>query len=166
MQEVSGSIPLTSTRKRTPSSRGLGHRPFTAVTGVRIPVGSPNKMPPARWHFFWRSHAGFEPPVRQPDVRGTSGWTRAPLNPCVDALNSLRAFLLRSMRAVPQPLRGKGFIVRRGNANDEQSPWGRQPDQQVGVRLQACLRSGSTVDTLAAGSCACAERRFSSSSTY
>ena len=26
-----------------PSSRGLGHRPFTAVTGVRIPVGTPNK---------------------------------------------------------------------------------------------------------------------------
>ena len=26
----------------TPSSRGLGHRPFTAVTGVRIPLGSPN----------------------------------------------------------------------------------------------------------------------------
>ncbi|VXA56592.1 hypothetical protein ACI8B_30062 [Acinetobacter proteolyticus] len=23
------------------SSRGLGHRPFTAVTGVRIPVGTP-----------------------------------------------------------------------------------------------------------------------------
>gem|GEM_PF-1763714 len=25
----------------SPSSRGLGHRPFTAVTGVRIPVGTP-----------------------------------------------------------------------------------------------------------------------------
>ena len=25
------------------SSRGLGHRPFTAVTGVRIPVGTPEK---------------------------------------------------------------------------------------------------------------------------
>ena len=31
--------------RTTPSSRGLGHRPFTAVTGVRIPVGSP-------FHFF------------------------------------------------------------------------------------------------------------------
>jgi hypothetical protein len=45
MQEVSGSIPLTSTSfidpTRSPSSRGLGHRPFTAVTGVRIPVGTP-----------------------------------------------------------------------------------------------------------------------------
>ena len=27
----------------SPSSRGLGHRPFTAVTGVRIPVGTPFK---------------------------------------------------------------------------------------------------------------------------
>ena len=61
MQEVSGSIPLSSTNftlqglatpalKRSvlsadqlyrrfvsPSSSGLGHRPFTAVTGVRVP---------------------------------------------------------------------------------------------------------------------------------
>jgi hypothetical protein len=59
MQEVSGSIPLTSTknveklRKKqqvsketvqvlTLSSRGLGHHPFTVSTGVRIPVGSPS----------------------------------------------------------------------------------------------------------------------------
>src|SRR5690606_10259092 len=43
MQEVSGSIPLTSTNRKmqSPSSRGLGHRPFTAITGVRIPVGTP-----------------------------------------------------------------------------------------------------------------------------
>ena len=27
-----------------PSSRGLGHRPFTAVTGVRIPVGSSSAL--------------------------------------------------------------------------------------------------------------------------
>src|SRR5450631_538217 len=27
----------------SPSSRGLGHRPFTAITGVRIPVGTPVK---------------------------------------------------------------------------------------------------------------------------
>src|SRR6266480_74178 len=27
----------------SPSSRGLGHRPFTAVTGVRIPLGTPIK---------------------------------------------------------------------------------------------------------------------------
>lgn len=58
MQEVSGSIPLTSTslwqyHKLTvnsfkyfkvlwsPSSRGLGHHPFTVSTGVRIPLGTP-----------------------------------------------------------------------------------------------------------------------------
>ena len=39
--EVSGSIPLSSTKRRlmyvSPSSSGLGHRPFTAVTGVRVP---------------------------------------------------------------------------------------------------------------------------------
>ena len=28
-------------RYTSPSSRGLGHRPFTAVTGVRIPLGTP-----------------------------------------------------------------------------------------------------------------------------
>lgn len=53
MQEVSGSIPLTSTSHPmngsrmiplSPSSRGLGHRPFTAVTGVRIPLGTPSNL--------------------------------------------------------------------------------------------------------------------------
>ena len=53
--EVGGSIPPGSTKvkyfrglalkdvfkKTSPSSRGLGHRPFTAVTGVRIPLGTP-----------------------------------------------------------------------------------------------------------------------------
>src|SRR6266481_7864893 len=28
----------------SPSSRGLGHRPFTAVTGVRIPLGTPSTL--------------------------------------------------------------------------------------------------------------------------
>jgi hypothetical protein len=47
MQGVSGSIPLSSTKKAinccflSPSSRGLGHRPFTAATWVRIPLGTP-----------------------------------------------------------------------------------------------------------------------------
>src|SRR3989338_9358 len=45
MQEVSGSIPLTSTKRAKSltslSSRGLGHRPFTAVTRVRISLGTP-----------------------------------------------------------------------------------------------------------------------------
>ena len=34
--------PPTAVKTRSPSSRGLGHRPFTAVTGVRIPVGTPD----------------------------------------------------------------------------------------------------------------------------
>ena len=33
--------PLSPPFTRSPSSRGLGHRPFTAVTGVRIPLGTP-----------------------------------------------------------------------------------------------------------------------------
>ena len=56
MQEVDGSIPSGSTRFQgfirfskkfhlflyaSPSSRGLGHCPFTAATGVRIPLGTP-----------------------------------------------------------------------------------------------------------------------------
>ncbi|CBJ11629.1 hypothetical protein LLO_1270 [Legionella longbeachae NSW150] len=51
MQEVGGSIPPSSTINildvdgkkcsRSPSSRGLGHRPFTAGTGVRTPLGTP-----------------------------------------------------------------------------------------------------------------------------
>ncbi|CDQ11383.1 protein of unknown function [Acidithiobacillus ferrivorans] len=32
-----------SALSRSPSSSGLGHRPFTAVTGVRTPMGTPNK---------------------------------------------------------------------------------------------------------------------------
>ncbi len=45
MQEVSGSIPLSSTKSRSLSSRGLGHDPFTVGTGVRIPVGTPVSKP-------------------------------------------------------------------------------------------------------------------------
>jgi hypothetical protein len=33
----------------SPSSRGLGHRPFTAVTGVRIPLGTPFILPESSW---------------------------------------------------------------------------------------------------------------------
>ncbi len=31
-----------SANKMSRSSRGLGHRPFTAVTGVRLPYGTPH----------------------------------------------------------------------------------------------------------------------------
>ena len=69
MQEVGGSIPPGSTNvvrvcctmswlavttcpgsTASPSSRGLGHHPFTVDTGVRIPVGTPScttKGPPS-----------------------------------------------------------------------------------------------------------------------
>src|SRR6218665_2977494 len=61
--EVSGSIPLSSTNLSStifpnrfvlsPSSRGLGHHPFTVVTRVRIPVGTPfKKQRPARVRAF------------------------------------------------------------------------------------------------------------------
>ena len=55
MQEVSGSIPLSSTKTKSLSSRGLGHDPFTVGTGVRIPVGTPNKENPSgqRLAGFW-----------------------------------------------------------------------------------------------------------------
>ncbi len=46
----------------TPSSRGLGHRPFTAVTGVRIPVGSPIKTTEG-WFFLWRNSNGGKNPI-------------------------------------------------------------------------------------------------------
>ncbi len=80
MQEVSGSIPLISTKikipnagfksglavrkagfcskiatlkvHRSPSSRGLGHLPFTEATGVRIPVGTPQIKTPPQGGFF------------------------------------------------------------------------------------------------------------------
>src|SRR6185437_11339087 len=37
----SPSCPRTRPRLRSRSSRGLGHRPLTAVTGVRLPYGTP-----------------------------------------------------------------------------------------------------------------------------
>ena len=47
---------MTVPQAMTPSSRGLGHRPFTAVTGVRIPLGSPNKkIHPKGWFFLFDS---------------------------------------------------------------------------------------------------------------
>ena len=38
---TTGSIPVVSTKHRLPSSRGLGHCPFTASTPVRIRSGAP-----------------------------------------------------------------------------------------------------------------------------
>ena len=39
-----------SSKVLTPSSRGLGHYPFTVGTGVRIPVGSPEFFAATRRH--------------------------------------------------------------------------------------------------------------------
>ena len=42
-QSIRDSPESSTTIHLSPSSRGLGHRPFTAVTGVRIPLGTPYK---------------------------------------------------------------------------------------------------------------------------
>ena len=39
----------------SPSSRGLGHDPFTVVTGVRIPLGTPRRLRTARKGGFFTS---------------------------------------------------------------------------------------------------------------
>ena len=52
----------------SPSSRGLGHYPFTVATGVRIPVGTPskkNKPANSRFFFGWRPHVELRAPVRR-----------------------------------------------------------------------------------------------------
>jgi hypothetical protein len=64
----------------SPSSRGLGHRPFTAITGVRIPVGTPSRKRYAEVAQLVRVSAchaegrGFEPRLprqtpKTPDLR-------------------------------------------------------------------------------------------------
>ncbi len=40
---VRGATETAQAVSTSPSSRGLGHRPFTAITGVRIPVGTPSR---------------------------------------------------------------------------------------------------------------------------
>ena len=53
MQEVSGSIPLSSTKNSgSPSSRGPGHDPFTVGTAVRIRLGTPIEKVSRRADFF------------------------------------------------------------------------------------------------------------------
>lgn len=41
-------------RDLSPSSRGLGHWPFTPVTGVRLPLGTPYPMYAGRYGFLYR----------------------------------------------------------------------------------------------------------------
>ena len=102
--------PRVSFSDGTPSSRGLGHRPFTAVTGVRIPVGSPNEKATFQGGFFiWRLPRRIEP------LGSTTG---CPVNIRWDAA--------RFMRDGPEPAfyTGEGFAGCGGNASREQSPWG------------------------------------------
>jgi hypothetical protein len=37
---------------KSPSSRGLGHDPFTVVTGVRIPLGTPPIFANVEWFVY------------------------------------------------------------------------------------------------------------------
>ena len=55
----------------TLSSRGLGHRPFTAVTGVRIPLGTPKqKTPSVRAVFLFQFTGGTTRAGEMPSRRG------------------------------------------------------------------------------------------------
>ena len=61
---------------RSPSSRGLGHQPFTLVTRVRIPLGTPRAWRPSCSHFplFSPLRHPPAPPTASPSPRrGPSG---------------------------------------------------------------------------------------------
>src|SRR5215475_10200327 len=64
----------------SPSSRGLGHRPFTAVTGVRIPLGTPIKsmVYEMRRRLVSRSCPGylneFDDIENRPDINSGAAW--------------------------------------------------------------------------------------------
>ena len=83
----------------SPSSRGLGHRPFTAVTGVRIPVGTPNKKATLAVALLFGFPAGSAEPL---------GSTSAPTSgrSAQDA-----------RRAVPRSARDEWIAVRRDAHN-------------------------------------------------
>ena len=53
-----------------PSSSGLGRRPFTAKTGVRVPLGAPMKS-----ISYW--HHSLEQPYRTENIRNRCSWTVA-----------------------------------------------------------------------------------------
>ena len=106
------------------SSRGLGHRPFTAVTRVRIPLGTPNeKRHPCGGVFICcpagcRTRIGFD--------NATSGGRRvgrAPLSASTtENLITVLASFTHVKRAVPCRLR-QG-IHGSPKASREQSRWG------------------------------------------
>src|SRR6267378_2966770 len=69
---------------QSPSSRGLGHRPFTAVTGVRIPVGTP--------HLYVRLRR----PISGVANRKRSGLSRAAVQAAVGRSLAMRSNNARS----------------------------------------------------------------------
>ena len=116
----------------SPSSRGLGHHPFTVSTGVRIPLGTPgNKQKPlciCITVFFWQTerstasrHRGFEGCRMQATPRpaecrrillGTPGNKQKPLCICITVFfwqterstaPRARGFEGCRMRATPRP---------------------------------------------------------------
>ena len=101
---------------QSPSSRGLGHRPFTAVTGLRLPAGTPNKARPQRRPLFGRP-TGHENPAGFDNAM--SGGHRTG-----------RRTVLRSGGLEPDC--GEGCADRGGNAKRAQSPWGRQKNPPNG----------------------------------
>src|ERR1700694_4198159 len=106
MQEVGGSIPPGSTsfyvgdrsifRPASPSSRGLGHIPFTDATGVRIPVGTPFLNAAKLIHlveFDPGAHGGgvCDQRGRGAETRGDIGFDAPPMRPRPVETNSRAA---------------------------------------------------------------------------
>jgi hypothetical protein len=99
---VRSRLPPPKVRDETPSSRGLGPRPFTAVTGVRFPLGSPKqKRHPCDGVFVLRSPRG--------PIEPLGSTTQCPVDIALDAA---RVFSRRARQG-----RGK----RRGNPFSEHS---------------------------------------------
>jgi len=81
---------------------------FTAVTRVRISLGTPNKKPPQGWLFVWHlREMQNSNRVRQRDFRGTSRWTRATAHFFAGAL--IHGFIVPShvKRAVPRRFKSR-----------------------------------------------------------
>lgn len=73
----------------SPSSRGQGHRPFTSVTRVRIPLGTPSPTRRPRLPAGWRGAAGRGLRFRGPStVRPAIG---VATNPPIPKTSALRA---------------------------------------------------------------------------
>ncbi len=157
MQEVGGSIPPGSTRIcfgrascrywaffPSPSSRGLGHHPFTVRTGVRIPVGTPISNAAD----YWRAPAGGSCPDALASV-----WRKLPacgiaakipamkfLDP--DTESAVRDFLAR----IPGDIRLDRAILFGSRARGEHRP---DSDADVALILHERGDDGETLMMLA-----------------